>query len=484
MARGREKAAVQTAPVEGPWELPEGWRWAIMNQVADINPKRDFSGLSDDIELTFVPMAAVAEESGAIDISQRRQVAEIRKGYTRFQSGDVLFAKITPCMENGKAAVVPDVPHKLGAGSTEFHVLAPQEVLPQYLFYWVTQRWFRQEAKFNMTGTAGQKRVPTTWLKSSTIPVPPLETQRRIVARIDELFSELDDGETALAHAREDLEIYRKALLKAAVTGELTADWRAANPPKETGEQLLQRILAERRARWEADPKNKGKRYKEPAAPDTSDLPELPEGWAWASIESLLANEPHALTDGPFGSNLKSAHYQAEGPAVIRLQNIGKQGEFVPAKACISEEHFQSLQRHHVNSGDLVVAILGAPLPRAAIVPESFTPALVKADCFKIRISPDCSTKFVWAWLNSPLLQKRCEEKVHGVGRPRLSMPDIRHLAVPLPPAAEQEQIMLNFHEALAEQQGLLAACLASDDLVKVYKQSILAAAFKGELVQ
>lgn len=104
------------------------------------------------------------------------------------------------------------------------------------------------------------------------------ELQKRIVARIDKLFTELDDGEAALERARDDLEAYRKSHLKAAVTGELTADWRGANPPQETGEQLLQRIPAERNARWQADPRNIGKRYKEPEAADTNGLAELAEG--------------------------------------------------------------------------------------------------------------------------------------------------------------------------------------------------------------
>lgn len=119
------------------------------------------------------------------------------------------------------------------------------------------------------------------------VPVPRTDIQSHLASRIDELFTEIDDGETALARARDDLATWRKALLKAAVTGELTADWCAANPSTETDTDLLDRILAERRTRWESSPKNKGKRYPQPAEPDAGALAALPEGWCWGTMDQL-----------------------------------------------------------------------------------------------------------------------------------------------------------------------------------------------------
>ncbi|KXS31756.1 MAG: Type I restriction enzyme EcoKI specificity protein [Candidatus Gallionella acididurans] len=127
-------------------------------------------------------MAAVDEISGSIADSQVRTFAEVKKGYTHFMDNDVLFAKITPCMENGKAAIARSLIGGLGFGSTEFHVLRSNgEVLPDWLFYFVRQPHFRTEAKRNFTGTAGQQRVPTAFLASALVPVPPLEEQHRIV---------------------------------------------------------------------------------------------------------------------------------------------------------------------------------------------------------------------------------------------------------------------------------------------------------------
>lgn len=130
-------------------------------------------------------MASVDEVSGTIATPRRRPFVEVKKGYTHFQDGDVLFAKITPCMENGKAAATSNLVGGHGFGSTEFHVLRPKsEVLPAWLFYFVRRPSFRNEAKRNFTGTAGQQRVPTTFLSSASIPVPPLPEQRRIVDQL------------------------------------------------------------------------------------------------------------------------------------------------------------------------------------------------------------------------------------------------------------------------------------------------------------
>ncbi len=156
---------------------------ARLGDVCEINPRlpRDH-GLKGDSEVSFVPMAAVSEVSGTIESATLRRYAEVKKGYTAFSDGDVLFAKITPCMENGKAALANGLAGGRGFGSTEFHVLRAREsVLPEWIYYFVRREPFRREAKRNFTGTAGQQRVPTSFLEEALVPVPPLEEQCRIV---------------------------------------------------------------------------------------------------------------------------------------------------------------------------------------------------------------------------------------------------------------------------------------------------------------
>lgn len=158
-------------------------RMALLGEVCEINPRLPRGhGIEDDVEVSFVPMAAVCEVSGSIEVREARRYAEVKKGYTPFKDGDVLFAKITPCMENGKAALAAGLAGGRGFGSTEFHVLrAGDEVLPEWLRYFVWREEFRREAKRNFTGTAGQQRVPASFLANASIPVPSISEQRRIV---------------------------------------------------------------------------------------------------------------------------------------------------------------------------------------------------------------------------------------------------------------------------------------------------------------
>ncbi len=159
------------------------WQLRRIEDVCVVNPHlpREHK-IPDETLVSFVPMAAVDEISGTIADSQVRSFKDVKKSYTHFIDDDVLFAKITPCMENGKAAIAKNLHGGLGFGSTEFHVLRSKgEVLPDWLFYFVRQPRFRTEAKLNFTGTAGQQRVPTTFLASAAIPIPPITEQRRIV---------------------------------------------------------------------------------------------------------------------------------------------------------------------------------------------------------------------------------------------------------------------------------------------------------------
>lgn len=155
-----------------------------LGEVCEINPRMPKS-LPDDRPVSFLPMAAVSED-GQIDFEERRELYKVKKGYTYFERGDVLVAKITPCFENGKATRTRTLSEPIGFGSTEFHVLrAGEEVDASYLFHLIWNSKFREIGASNMTGSAGQKRVPADFLKRLEIPLPPLDKQRRIATILD-----------------------------------------------------------------------------------------------------------------------------------------------------------------------------------------------------------------------------------------------------------------------------------------------------------
>lgn len=182
--------------------LPTSWALAALAELCTINPAaaRDFG---DDVLCSFVPMAAVEEETGRLDPSQVRSVGDLRsRSYRSFREGDVLVAKITPSMENGKAAVARGLVGRIGFGSTEFHVLRPEGGIDaDYLLRFLLQPSFRVRARQHMTGTAGQLRVPAGYLSSAIVPLPPGNEQRRISAAIDEWFSRLDGAEADVRSA-------------------------------------------------------------------------------------------------------------------------------------------------------------------------------------------------------------------------------------------------------------------------------------------
>ena len=186
-----------------------------IDQVCDVNPPKDMSRFKG-MEVSFIPMDAVST-TGEVDVS-RTISGDGVKNYSVFQNRDVLFAKITPCMENGKGGIVDDLKNGFGAGSTEFIVIRPDEqnVISEWIQLFLSQSSYRLECKNHMTGSAGQKRVPPTFIAGTVIPVPSVDEQRRIVFRIEEMFSELDNSVSTLQKTKEQLAVYRQASITSA----------------------------------------------------------------------------------------------------------------------------------------------------------------------------------------------------------------------------------------------------------------------------
>jgi restriction endonuclease S subunit len=312
-------------------------------------------------------------------------------------------------------------------------------------------------------------------------PLPPLNEQRRIVAKIEALQERSKSAKAALDAIPPLLEKFRQSVLAAAFRGDLTKSWRERQPEIEPATVLLDRIRAERRRRFtEANPK---KKYIEPAPVDPSGLPELPEGWCWASLSELAGLEPHSMTDGPFGSKLKSAHYVESGVRVIRLGNLGV-GEFKNEnKSYITQAHYETLRKHEVFPDDLIIAALAEPVGRCCEVPQDLGAAIVKADCVRFVPHPGVSRRYVMHWMNSPAGTANCESLSHGIGRLRINMADLRTMPVALAPIDEQSELVRQVEEAVTWLASMAAAVRDSTARVPALDQSILAKAFRGELV-
>jgi type I restriction enzyme S subunit len=160
-----QSVLAQTFPRPGS-DLPKDWRWVQLGKVCTINPRRPRLQREPGIATTFIAMSAVDDESGTIVAAEERPFEQVKSGYTYFEENDVLFAKITPCMENGKAAIARGLLGGIGFGSTEFHVLRPHaSVVPEWIWLFVRQERFREDAKKSFRGGVGQQRVPQEFLK-------------------------------------------------------------------------------------------------------------------------------------------------------------------------------------------------------------------------------------------------------------------------------------------------------------------------------
>jgi type I restriction modification DNA specificity protein len=200
--------------------LPPTWKLARVIDVPQLNPRRFSLEPSEDQVVSFIPMRSVEEESGRLDASEARPWKEVKKGYTPFEEGDVIFAKITPCMENGKYALANGLIGGRAAGSTEFHVFRPTPKLDRkYLLFFLFSPKVRRSAKLIMRGAAGQLRVPPSFFEDLEIPLPPIDEQQRIVGEIEKQFTRLDAGVASLKRVQTALKRYRASVLKAAFEG-------------------------------------------------------------------------------------------------------------------------------------------------------------------------------------------------------------------------------------------------------------------------
>ena len=328
-----------------------------------------------------------------------------------------------------------------------------------------------------------------------TLPLilPPSVEQTRIVEKLEELLSDLDAGVAELKTAQKKLGQYRQSLLKAAVDGALTAEWRKQHKPEESGTQLLQRILQQRRARWQAKqlakfteqgkspPKDWQAKYSEPAVPETTNMPELPKGWVWASAEQLC----DFITKGTTPPKEMNGSSEKVIP-FLRVTNLTADGDLdLRDKVFVSEEtHRRFLARSAVFPGDVLMNIVGPPLGQVSVVPEIFAEWNINQAIAIFRAVDGVLPSFICHYLLSPTAQRWFKARAKTTaGQANLTLETCRSLPIPLPPKSEQQELV----DALAVSvSGISAQELAIQHGLKqsaAQHKNILKAAFSGQLV-
>lgn len=456
------------------YKLPKGWVWTKLRTICKINPKHPKDIVSANTPVSFVPMSSMDAEKGGIIDPQTRPFGKARKGYTHFANGDVLFAKITPCMENGKAAIAKDLHNGVGCGTTELHILRPLgSILSELIFYYIRQINFRRRAEANMSGTAGHLRVPVDFIGESDFPLSPFPEQKRIVQKIEILLGHLNKTRQELTKIPPLIKKFRQSVLAKAFTGELTKEWRDQQKNLEPASALLARIREERR-------KKLSKKYRESEPIDTLNLPELPEGWEPSSIEELSELVTKGSTPTSYGYE-----YQATGIAFVKVENISD-GHIADKtiKQFINRETHDFLKRSQLKENDILFSIAGT-IGRACIIRSGDLPANTNQALAIIRVpSPFIDKRFLLKYLTSHSAQLVARSGVRGVGMSNIGLRNVRNLIVPIPPYVEQLEIMKGI-ERLSTRVDLVekAVQIAQAHCQKL-AQSILAKAFRGELVE
>lgn len=474
-------------------ELPKGWCMATIQQLNPRNRTCAYGVLQpgQDVEggIPFVRVCDVAD--GRVAIEQLKHIdPAISDRYQRtiLQGGEVLLTIVGTI---GRSAVVPE--SLKGANTARAVAVIPVTDSIDARYVELTFRDSRMRAQLTKTAhEVARKTLNLEDVRAARIPLAPLNEQRRIVAKIEELFSDLDAGVAALERAKANLKRYRAAVLKAAVEGRLTEKWRAENPPTEPASKLLQRILVERHRKWEEQqlaayaakgtkpPANWKSRYKEPDHEEGCFA--LPRVWIWASALEVCEVVENGNT--PPAEEMFAGSGDVPFIKVYNLTKTGRLDFSVKPTFVSSWTHEHRLPRSKVRPGDVLMNIVGPPLGKVSVVPDDH--AEWNTNQAVVLFRPSCEIKS--QYLAAALL---CEDVLHWItrtakataGQFNISVGNSRKLPIPLPPADEQMEItaileaklgMIEYVEAIVDQQLGRSARL---------RQSILKRAFEGKLV-
>ncbi len=366
-------------------------------------------------------------------------------------------------------------------------------ITKDFLYYALKQALDGLYAKAHGSGMVHIKRGA---FESHPLFLPPLAEQKRIVSKIDELLSSIDEGERALERVRKLMQRYRRSLLKAAVTGELTREWRERHAGElESGEALLTRICGTRRKAWEtaeiAKARGKGKRqdigpwkenYKEPAHCSHDGMPELPTGWVWARAEQLCG----PITKGTTPSPGEMTPDEGQVP-FIKVYNLTFRTalDFTQQPTFISRVvHEEKLGRSVVLPGDVLMNIVGPPLGKVSIVPQTYPEWNINQAVAVFRPLPGLDSSFLAHYLLSRAAQDWYSDKAKAtVGQINLTLEICRDTPIPLPPLAEQAEISQLIAVENSRLDDLEASLSRDEHYSIALRQSVLRSAFSGTLV-
>lgn len=466
-------------------ELPEGWSRTKLNSLGMIRTEKiDPSNYPDtEFELWSVPSfdARKPEYLKGKEIGSSKQIV---------REGDVLLCRINPRIN--RVWVVRKGNDLKQIASTEWVVLRTHKVRSDFLKHALSEPHFREVMCSNVSGVGGSlTRTRKTDLKSFEVGLPPTAEQQRIAERIDAIKSYSRKARETLERLPALIEEYRQSVLKAAFTGELTADWRAEHPDAEPAEQLLERILEERRAQWERDyrakyeakgkkpPSGWEKRYKEPEGMDSAGLPDIPPKWKWvrngqiSTVYGGITKNSSKKGDLMRLPYLRVANVYADE---LRLNDV-KEIKFRESK----------LWKYLLEEGDLLVVEGNGSVDQIGRVAKwdgSIDPCVHQNHLIKVRPSITSVGDYMLHWMLSAAGRHFITQEARSTsGLYTLSLTKVRSIPIPLAPEEEQVEIVKRVRRRLERIDKLSEHIARAKHRLDSLDRSVLAKAFRGELV-
>jgi type I restriction enzyme S subunit len=448
------------------WNLPNGWTWARLSRVAEITSGQSPPSDTYNDQKAGLPFFQGKAEFGSLSPTTRKWCTRPSK---IAEAGDVLISVRAPVGPTNIAA------ERCGIGRGLAAIRASAATSAMWLLYYL--RFAEHRIAERGTGTTFAA-ITAPVLAAEEIPLAPLPEQRRIVARIDELFAEIAEGETALECAREGLDTWRRALLKAAVTGELTRDWREATRPAETGAQLLARIRAELGILASGSRKLPG--LATPEGVDSKSLPELPESWAWVPFGEII----ESLRNGTATVPVKR---QTDCP-ILRISAVRPMAVDASDIRYLDGDLAKGLGEFQTQSGDFLFTRYNGSRRLVGVcgIFLGEEPVYYPDKIIRVRLAPQLHeiSPFLEAAINSGATRKFIDREIKTTaGQHGISGTSLRRAPIPIPPLVEAKRITELLSDDLSRAEDM--EVMQADGLKSAadLRQSILKAAFEGRLV-
>lgn len=456
--------------------LPPGWAPTTLGEIASIKgglTKGKKRGPQEVIrEVPYLRVANV--QRGHLDLTEVRTIpaSDEEVAELHLRSGDVLFNEGGDRDKLGRGWVwegqIPVCIHQ----NHVFRARLLDGFSPKFVSMYanhVGQSYFLRHGK----QTTNLASINLTQLANLPLCLPPTAQQHRIVARIEALQAPSDAAREALDAIPPLLEKFRQSVLAAAFRGDLTKAWREGHPDVEPASKLLERIRAERRRKWgEANPK---KKYVEPERVDAEGLPELPDGWCWARAEELAWE----ITVGHVGP--MKHRYVPNGVPFLRSQNVRENRFDSTGLLFIDEEFHRELPKSSLSPGDLLVVRSGAP-GTACVLPEEVGRANC-ADLVITRLLPGLIPRLAAIYVNSEHAKAQVRSAQVGMAQQHFNVGSMKEMIIPLMPEGEQDELLKVLTDRLESAAAIGRAATEAASIHASLNESILAKAFRGELV-